>query len=258
MIIPELVDGCNLGCALCWNRNRKGSFRQMPLETVRKVLEVFGRKANYHWYNWGEPLLYNAFHEFVYITRNHRTAISTNLSLKLSDSKLGDLASVSQIIVSLSGLTKEVYNIYHQGGNFDLVMHNINQLTRVASKIRINWIKHPGNAHQEKEAKAWCEATGFTWGGFRGNCEVEELMEGFTHPFLKTPRHYSSKHLEFCKVQRWVPIDVDGNYLLCCTSHNIKTGYTIWDNITKEELRQIKMEMPFCKQCYAKGYWRMF
>lgn len=257
-IIPELVDGCQLRCALCWNRNRVGTFKQMELKTVEKVLEVFGSRGRYYWYNWGEPLLYKNFHEFVAVTHGYRTSISSNFSLPLTDQHFDDLSKLNQITVSMSGLTADVYNIYHRGGNFELVMGNINRLIGFPNQIRINWLIHPGNIKQVPYAMEWCEKSGFVWGGFHANCEVEEAMEGFTHPFLKKPRQYSSRKFVHCKVQRWVPISVDGEYLLCCTSHNVKTGYTIWDNLEYDELRQIKMDMPFCKACYQKGCWRMF
>jgi len=231
----------------------------MELKTVEKVLEVFGRRSNYHWYNWGEPLLYNHFHEFVQMTRRYRTSISSNFSLRISDQTFEDLSKITQVTVSMSGITKETYQHYHRGGNFDLVWSNVQRLIGYPNVVRINYLVHPWNQHEVGEAKEWCEKCGFVWGGLRGNCEVEECLEGgFESPFMKSPRYYSSKHFEFCKVQRWVPIDVDGNYMLCCTSHNVPIGYTIWDNLTPEEIRQAKMSHPMCKECYAKGCWRMF
>jgi len=256
-VIPELVDGCNLRCILCWNRNRRGTFKQMSLATVEQVLKVWGRRPQYCWYNWGEPLLYKNFCEFVDMTRRYRSCISSNFSLHIPDSHFEAMKNLAQVTVSMSGLTAEVYNIYHQGGNFPLVWENVNRL-KGYHNIRINWLKHPGNAHQEEECKKWCQDMGFIYGGFRANCEVEECLEDFTHPFLKTERHYSSKHFKNCKVQRWMPISVDGEYLICCTTHNIGLGVTVWDNITYDQLLELKRNHPFCKKCFEKGCWRMF
>ena len=233
----------------------------MSLETVERVIEVFGsgRRANYHWYSWGEPLLYKQFHEFIEIAKHVRTTISSNFSLNLTNRHFEDLSKIEMIIVSMSGLTPEVYNIYHQGGNFDLVMSNVKRLAGFPNKVRINWLQHPGNKHQEQMSRDWCATNGFEWGGFRANCEVEELVDGFTHPFLKTPRHYSGRHLDHCRMTGgWVPISVDGDYLLCCVSHNVKIGLTIWDNVTGDEIRDAKMRMPLCKLCREKQYWKMF
>jgi len=232
----------------------------MELKTVEQIIKVWGRNK-YYWYNWGEPLLYNGFHEFIGIVKHRWNSISSSFSLQLTEQRINDLAEISEVVVSMSGLTKNVYNLYHVGGNFDLVMYNVNRLIGLPTTVRINWIKHPHNKHQEAQAFEWCMKNGFVWGGLRCNCEVEDMMETdgkFNHPYLKTPRYYSSKHFQFCKVQRWIPIDVDGHYLLCCTTHNRKIGYTVWDNITQEELRQVKMKIPFCQECYAKGYWRIF
>ncbi|MBU2060042.1 MAG: radical SAM protein, partial [Gammaproteobacteria bacterium] len=127
-IFPEIVDGCNMACALCWNRNRAGSFRQMPLSTVEKVIERFGKSPKYFWYNWGEPLLYSNFHDFVEIVKGTRSTISSNFSMKLTDQHFEDLSKLANVIVSLSGMTEEVYGIYHRGGNHATVMQNIQRL----------------------------------------------------------------------------------------------------------------------------------
>ncbi len=258
MIIPELVDGCHLKCILCWNRNRKGSFKQMELKTVEKVIEVFGRRANYHWYNWGEPLLYRNLHDFIEIVKHTRTTISSNFSLVVTDQQFEDLSKIRQVVVSLSGLTKEIYNIYHQGGNFNLVMSNINHLKNFPNKVRINWIKHPENKHQEQQIIDFCKENNFIFGGVDANCEVEELLEGYTHPFIKEPRLYGALMRNTCKIKGWIPISVDGEYLLCCASHNVKTGYTIWDNISMNELKEVKSNLPLCKICQEHESWRMF
>jgi len=257
MVIPELVDFCNLKCALCWNRNRKGSFRQMPLKTVEKVIDVFGRNENYHWYNWGEPLFYENFHEFAEIAKNVRSTISSNFSMPLTEQHFEDLAKLRQVILSLSGLTRDIYGIYHQGGNFDAVMGNVRHLVGTPVNVIVNWIRHPKNKHQEKLSQEWSFDREFGWGCVDLNCEVEEQLQEFTHPFLKGMDTYSSKIKE-CKIKKWVPISVDGEYLLCCASHNVGTGYTIWDNISREELVEIKSQMTLCKECMKKECWRMY
>lgn len=255
-IIPELVDGCQLKCALCWNRNRTGTFKQMSLKTVEKILETFGRKNNYFWYNWGEPLLYKEFHEFASLTRRYKNSISSNFSLPISDQVFQDLSKMTELVVSISGMTKEVYNYYHKGGNFDLVMSNIEKI-KGFNNVKIHWIWHKDNKRQYNWSKRWCAENGFQHHIILCNCEIEEAMEGFTHPYLKL-RHFPSEKFVYCKMQRWVPISVDGEYLTCCVSHNVGLGYTIWDNITYDELLQIKRESALCKKCNAGEYWRKF
>jgi sulfatase maturation enzyme AslB (radical SAM superfamily) len=259
MIIPELVDGCNLKCKLCWNRNRKGSFKQMSLKTVEKVIQTFGLRANYHWYNWGEPLLYNQFHDFVELAKNAKSTISSNFSMHLTDSHFADLSKLRQVIASISGATKPVYELYHVGANYKIVLQNLAKLKDIASttKVTLNWIDHTDNYHQQQWAKDWCKLQNFNFTKVNLNCEVEELISGFKHPYLQYPLPMNNKG-KICKIVNWTPISVEGEYLLCCASHNVKTGYTIWDNVSPEELVQIKLEQPLCQSCCAGQHWRAF
>ncbi len=257
-IMPEIVDGCQLKCALCWNRNRKGTFKQMSLSIIKKVIDRFGKDDLYYsWYNWGEPLLYNQFYDFVEIVKNVKSSISSNFSMELTDRHFTSLSKLWMVIASISGLTKEVYNIYHVGGNFGLVINNIKQLVGFP-QVQINWIKHPNNVHQEEEMKEFCEKNGFIYRGIYANCEVEELIEGFSHPFLKMSEHYLSRNRENCYLKNWIPISVDGEFLLCNTTHNVGTGFTIWDNITVEELVEVKSNHKLCMECNKNEFWRMF
>ena len=232
----------------------------MKLSTVEKVIEVHGtgRRRNYSWYNWGEPLLHKQFHEFIDIAKHVRTTISSNFSLLLTDKYFESLAKIEQVVISMSGLTSDVYNIYHRGGDFEQVAYNLKRVAELPNIKRMNWLRHAGNVHQEQQAKDFCEEHGIVWGGLNGNCEVEELVEGFTHPMLKTPRQYSGRKMEKCRLKRWIPISVDGEYLLCCTTHNVKTGLTIWDNVSSEELIEAKSNLHICKICGWRELWRMF
>jgi len=260
MIVPELCDFCQLRCTLCWNRNRRGSGRQMELKTVERILEMFGggRKwGGYSWYNWGEPLLHKHFIEFSEMVKHTKTSISSNFSLPLTDAHFKAFHNIQQMVVSMSGLTPEVYAHYHVGGNHALVMQNLEKL-RGHPKVRINWLMHPYNKHQFEMMKDWCAERGWEFGYFRANCEVEELVDGFTHPWIKTQRQYSGRHMQNCKMKKWFLMDVDGNYLVCCGSHNVKVGLSIWDDVTGDEIYAEKIKHPLCVECTKKEYWRMF
>jgi organic radical activating enzyme len=76
MVIAELVDGCQLKCVLCWNRNRARSFKQMELTTVERILNRYGRQR-IDWFNWGEPLLHKGFPIIAKMVRRTKSCIST-------------------------------------------------------------------------------------------------------------------------------------------------------------------------------------
>ena len=254
-ITAELVDACQLRCELCWNRNRTPSGRQMSLDTVAKILSQYkGRRID--WFNWGEPLLHRQFIQVAEMIHGTKSNISTNLSLPISDEMLNAMQLFRFVNVSLSGMTAEVYRIYHHGGDFNLVMSNLNRLANHKPKVnvRIRWLDHKFNKHQKEACQNFCVRAGFGFGCQKLNCEVEDLVAGFEHEMLScNPSPDKS-----CKLLSSIVIGVDGQYLLCCASHNVPTGYTIDDDINMTKLLAAKHKLPLCQTCQAKKLWKMF
>jgi MoaA/NifB/PqqE/SkfB family radical SAM enzyme len=254
-ITAELVDGCQLHCELCWNRNRTPSGKQMSLETVAKILARYkGRRID--WFNWGEPLLHKQFVQVAELIRGTKSCISTNLSLPISDETLNAMQLFRFVNVSLSGMSKEVYGIYHHGGDFNLVMFNLNRLANHRPKvnIRIRWLDHKFNQHHKKVCEDFCVQSGFGFGCQTLNCEVEDLVDGFEHELLTN--NLSSNRC--CRRLDSIVIGVDGQYLLCCASHNVPIGYTIDDDIDTAKLLDAKNKLPLCKVCQTRKLWKMF
>ena len=261
IIVAELVDGCGLRCALCWNRNRKGSMKQMSLETVGKILDKYNDPVHrIAWYNWGEPFLHNDFETFAEMVgeSNAQNMMSSSLSLPITDSRLESLRHFDSINISLSGMTPEIYNIYHINGNFDLVMKNLKRLSELGlSGVSMTWLSHKHNAFQLPLAKEFANSLGFKFFVEQHlNCEVEDLVNGFDHELLKDPKYPNDG--DACHIGGWDVIDVDGNYLLCCASHNVKIGYTIDDIEGENMLSDAKLNNPLCMDCREKECWRMF
>lgn len=257
MIIPELVDDCQLRCALCWNRSRQPTKRQMPLSIVEKVLEKFGDYYRIDWFNWGEPLLHKEFLTISQLIKDTNSRISSNFSLSLSDEYLAALNNFKMVYISLSGMTPDVYSIYHIGGKFDLVMENLRRFIKICETTAgIRWLSHPRNQHQANQCQQFCENNGLFFENVVLNCEVENLVAGFEHE-LYNPNKRRKSGIN-CHIIRWVPIGVDGRYYLCCASHNVDTGYTIFDDISTQELINIKSKMSLCVQCHQYKLWKMF
>ncbi len=259
MIIAELSDQCNLKCALCPTRFRKQTKKQMSLATVKKILDQY--KGHWiHWFNWGEPLLHNKFIEVANLVEGSLSRLSTNLSLKLPDEYFKAMRKFRIVIVSLSGMTKEIYGINHKGGNFDLVMSNLDKLLSFRANPRdtqINWLRHKYNDFQEPIIKAFCEKNHITFNPCFMVCTVEELMNNFSHELLVEPKFQASGR-SMCRIINWNPIDVEGDYVLCCTTQNIKIGYNINDNVSFDKLIKVRMKTKVCKECRKRELWRMF
>lgn len=260
MIVAELFNFCNLRCALCPNRYSKNvAQKYMSLATVEKVLNKYKHQWIY-WYNWGEPLLHPDFLTVADMVKGSHSRISTNLSLKLKDAYFEAMRKFSVVTVSISGMTKEVYDINHCGGNFDLVMGNLDKLLSIRRSPKdtiINWLSHKYNKHQEKECEDFCKKAGVLFNSCFMVCTIEELNEGFEHELLVSPK-FQKTGRKNCRIINWTPIDVDGNYLLCCTTQNVKIGYTIDNDVSERELVQARLRTSLCTTCREKELWRMF
>jgi hypothetical protein len=233
----------------------------MELKTVQKILDKYGgvRDQVIGWFNWGEPLLYKEFVPFTKMIKGTRSVISSNFSLHVPDSYFEGMYNFETIYVSLSGLTPDIYKIYNVGGNFDLVMRNIKMVSDCHfRRVVLRWQEHKYNRPFHNEAKAFAESMGFQFEAIGLNCEVEELVDGSDHELLRVPKFRGKSRGEECRLLWWTVLDVDGNHLLCCTTHNVPIGPTIDDIIGRRSLRKAKMNTPLCQKCRENGYWRMF
>lgn len=258
MIYAELVDGCHLKCALCWNRNRHGTFKNMELETVDQIIGRF-RGQIICWYNWGEPVLHKRLGEVAELLKNSpvRSVISTTLSFPVSDEKIEALCKFDLVFLALSGITADVYNKYHIGGDFDLAMKNFKRLSEAnkSARIMVKWLRHPDNKHQIKNAFSSMRDLGFTFVVKEGlNCEIEDLIEGFDHPYFTKGRH---KH-DGCSLMKDVVIDVEGNYLVCCGTHNVKIGLSVWDDVSYKDIIEARLKTPICIECREKELFKLY
>lgn len=139
---------CQLRCPFCPTGSQKGVIRNMDLMSLELFQKIIDEVGPYIFrldlFNWGEPLLNKHFVEMVRYAKRHRiwVSTSTNLSVQLSDQQMEDLlrSGLDKMIVSLDGVSEEKYRKYRIGGNFNLVMSN---LQRLAQKKRELGLERP-------------------------------------------------------------------------------------------------------------------
>ena len=158
---------CQLKCPLCHtgldNVNRMKGV--MHFDTFKKTVdEIKGHTIWLSLYSWGEPLLNKQLPRFIRYAHQSRiaTVISTNLSLKLTPEKVEELvrSGLDIMIVSLDGVTQEVYEKYRVRGKLDLVLENIKLIAEKKRELGtrdpyIEWqfIVMKQNEHQIPEAR---------------------------------------------------------------------------------------------------------
>ena len=114
-------------------------------------------------YSWGEPFLNKRIHEFVgYAHQNDiATIISTNLNKPLTPEMAENIikAGLDVMIISIDGVTQEVYEQYRVGGRLDRVLDNLKLLVQKKQELgystpHLEWqfIVMRQNEHQMDEA----------------------------------------------------------------------------------------------------------
>jgi radical SAM protein with 4Fe4S-binding SPASM domain len=142
----ESTSVCDLRCAFCYNREQiTGGF--IKFELVKKIIDegadngLYGVKFNFR----GEPLLHPQIHEFIRYAKNkglsdvYFNTHAFNLNIKMA-SKLID-AGLDRVSISFEGYTKELYERYRLGSNFEMVLGNVDNLIKLRKKIGVDYPK---------------------------------------------------------------------------------------------------------------------
>ena len=134
---------CQLKCPLCHTgldniRRVKGI---MHFDTFRKTIDEI--KDYVLWlslYSWGEPLLNKQISKFIAYAHKAKiaTMISTNLSLPLKPERVEEIikSGLDVMIVSLDGVTQEVYEQYRVKGNLSMVMSNLRMFVEKKKELK--------------------------------------------------------------------------------------------------------------------------
>ena len=165
---------CQLKCPLCHTglgtiHRDKGT---MHFDLFTKTIDQI--KDYCVWltlYSWGEPFLNRRIHEFVAYAHQKKiaTIISTNLNKPLTPEMAENIikSGLDVMIISIDGITQEVYEQYRVAGRLDRVLDNINLLVQTKRDLGystpyLEWqfIVMQQNEHQMDEARGMAEQLG--------------------------------------------------------------------------------------------------
>lgn len=146
-IIIDTSNICQLRCPLCStgsgrSRRQKG---YMSLDVYKRIIDEFAPFAMHvYLHNWGEPLLHKDIISFIRYAKDRRMAVSlsSNLNVSMTDASVDELlrSGLDTLILSIDGASKETYEHYRVGGDFDRVMTNVR---RLAARKRALGLKRP-------------------------------------------------------------------------------------------------------------------
>lgn len=134
---------CNLHCTACptglgEHPKPKG---QMPLEAFTKIVdEVKDSAFLIVLYNSGEPFLNKDIYKMIRYANDNNIAVitSTNGNLIAEEDKGEAIvkSGLDTLVISISGLTQDVYSKYHVGGDIEKVFDGISIITRKKRELK--------------------------------------------------------------------------------------------------------------------------
>lgn len=293
---------CNLKCPLCptgagANEAKKGF---MKFELFKKIFDQL--KSNLitvNLYNWGEPLLNNDLFKIIKYVKYYKKSIfiTTSTNLNINDkSILVELlkSGIDEIIVSCDGASKETYDKYRVGGDFNLVMVNLKFLSdekrRLGSNVEIVWnflvFKH--NEYEIAVARSMADEIGvsFRIGLMRTSMKDEILrphQEGIKKDLDWIPDNpeYSAydkvkfttkKIIKTCR-KPWqeIAINWNGEVFPCCAVYGDNFNFgdanndaikKIWNNqkyrVARSQIISRKKDIStICGICKSNGFMHM-
>jgi radical SAM protein with 4Fe4S-binding SPASM domain len=140
----EPINHCNLHCPECptGNGSLKRTNALIKWGLYKKIIdELAPGLSNLILYFQGEPLLHPQFPDMVRYAHQKRIHIMTSTNGQLiTDGMAHDLVSsgLDHIIVSMDGITQEVYEQYRRGGSLQKVMKSITALATAKKELKSN------------------------------------------------------------------------------------------------------------------------
>ncbi|MEE9324053.1 MAG: radical SAM protein [Dehalococcoidia bacterium] len=253
---------CQLKCPLCHtglgNINRVKGI--MHFDTFKKTIDEI--KDYVIWlslYSWGEPFLNKHIPRFIEYAHqaNVATIISTNLSMPLSPERVEAVikSGLDVLIISLDGVTQEVYETYRVGGNLSLVLKNIQLLVQKRKELGyktpyLEWqfIVMRQNEHQIPEARRMAKRMGMDSIVFkRVDFPFGETDPALAEKWLPSSeldyrrerpfdRPYSENDKRCWRLWRSAVVNWDGGYAPCCYLTDAKDDF---GNVNNQSIKEI-------------------
>lgn len=166
----ELTNHCNLHCPECpsgaGTMSRKRGF--MNTGFYRRI--IAGLKPfllNTNLYFQGEPMLHPEFFSFIEEAAGIETVVSTNGHyLNEENAEKLSKSGLSRIIISVDGISQEIYSIYRKNGDVEKVKEGIRTLCRAVKenksslRIYIQMLVNRYNENQLNEIQYFAEVNG--------------------------------------------------------------------------------------------------
>ncbi len=282
---------CQLKCPECPTgmavlKREKGT---MTIDDFNKIISETASYIIYlNLYFQGEPLLHPQIATMVNTASQKGifTNISTN-GLLLTENLCRSLVNsgLSRIVISMDGLSQEVYEKYRRGGNVETVKQGILNLIKVRQEtghknplIVVQFLAFRHNLHETKAVKQWCQEVGVDKTEIK-TAQVNDFGDGSVVPSEKKSRYKFLKngslklkgrpHNHCWRQWSSVVVAWNGQTAPCCYDKDIQfplgnissnTLNEIWENsemkLFRQQIIKNRSEIDMCKNCpEGRNFW---
>jgi len=132
----EVTTRCNLSCAMC-PRTHFSNYeknKDMSFDLFKKVLDDNSQLKTLYLWGVGEPFLNKDFLRMIKLAKLLKKQIIINTNATIMDHTISAFIiqqGVDEVIVSVDGATKEMFESIRECANFDVVCENILDMNRL-------------------------------------------------------------------------------------------------------------------------------
>lgn len=281
----EPTTSCNLRCPECPSGLR--SFTRptgmMDAGIAFSLIDQLSKDALYLiFYFQGEPFLNPSLLKMIKYASKKKmyTAISTNAHYITEDVAEQIVKSgLDRLIISLDGITQEVYEQYRVGGNLNKVLEGVEHILQAKKKYRktkpyavFQFLVTAKNEHQIEDAKKLADQMGISiafktaqiYDYENGNELIPTIQRYSRYKKLKSGKYAIKNKLENHCWRLWnsAVITWDGGVVPCCFDKDAKykmgdtrkaTFKSIWKSSAYQYFRssvlRSRKEIDICKNC---------
>jgi len=253
----ELTNHCNLECIMCPRNQILRPKGIMEPNTFNKLSKWLPNKVNVMFSGMGEPLLNPYITSYIRTLKKKGIYVGiTSNGLLLNDKKALELidAGIDFIQVSLHGLSEPVYDSIVKGGNLNLLIKNLEFLSKINKNhltIQLSVVEQESNKKEIFSIKKFAEKLGFTYFPRRIHTRGGHLAR---NPSVKG-------EIRGCGILAKVMyIAWDGSILACCHDLHGERNFGNIRSVSFKKIIELKKETilkddwlticPFCDDDY--------
>jgi MoaA/NifB/PqqE/SkfB family radical SAM enzyme len=242
-------------------------FKQIADKLVNENITI----DNFYIGNWGEAMLNPDLWKIVRYAKQvlnpKQILVNSNFSLTIKEPELLLMSGVTDIRASVSGMTQEIYEKNHSGGNIERILENLKILSSIKRDLNLTlpniamvYHEYLYNQHENEPAIRFCQEHGIDFMPIRCYpCSLEEGIKFHQDPnardsykdFINIDEEISRMRTipdeVPCGLVDQIVINHNGSVFKCCGTYTNKNSLgNIFDWKIKDLLAHYP---PLCTLC---------